>query len=87
MATIPPTGEGPAKTTAEVLRIELFIAKLLRAGVFLNFVIVLVGISAVVGSGQSVYQTIQVSDINRILADHENAGALQAQLDRVGRVW
>jgi uncharacterized membrane protein len=83
MTTIPTAGHDPAKTSAEVLRIELLIAGLLRAGVFLSFVIVLVGISSVVISGQSGYQQIKLDDLGSLIAYHEHAPAFPDTLSDV----
>ena len=83
MATIPTAGLDPAKPSADVLRIELFIAGLLRLGVFLSFVIVLAGISAVVLTGQSGYQQIRLDDVGSIVAYHEHAPAFPDTLSDV----
>lgn len=47
--------------------IELFLAHLLRWGVATSFVIVAVGISLVVLTGQSGYQSVQLDDLNGII--------------------
>ena len=55
------------KTNDESLRIELFIAQLLRWGVMLSFVIVALGIGAVIVTGQTGYQQIRLDDVNSIV--------------------
>lgn len=47
---------------AQTLRVELFIAQLLRWGVVISFVIVAVGIGAVVVTGQTGYHRIRLED-------------------------
>ena len=58
------------ETNDESLRIELFIAQLLRWGVILSFVIVSLGIGAVVVTGQTGYQQIRMDDLNSIVQYH-----------------
>jgi uncharacterized membrane protein len=55
------------ETNDESLRIELFIARLLRWGVILSFVIVAFGIGAVIVTGQTGYQQIRLDDVNSIV--------------------
>ena len=50
-------------TDAQTLRVELFIAQLLRWGVVISFVIVAVGIGAVVITGQTGYHQIRLDDV------------------------
>lgn len=54
----------------ETLRVELFIARLLRWGVILSFVIVGIGIVAVVLTGGTGYHQIQLDDLASIVAYH-----------------
>jgi uncharacterized membrane protein len=60
----------PTKNNNDLLRIELFIAQLLRWGVIVSFVIVAIGIGAVVVTGQTGYQQIHLDDVNRIVEYH-----------------
>ncbi len=55
--------------TAEVKsrEVELFIARLLRWGVIVSFSIVLIGITLVVATGQTGYQSIRLDDLNSIV--------------------
>jgi uncharacterized membrane protein len=55
------------KTNDESLRIELFIAQLLRWGVIVSFVIVALGIGAVIVTGQTGYHQIRLDDVNSIV--------------------
>ena len=48
-------------------QIELFIARLLRWGVMLSFVIVAIGIGAVIVTGQTGYSQIRLDDVNSIV--------------------
>lgn len=57
--------------TAELLKIELFIAQLLRVGVLTSFVIVLVGILWVVITDQTGYHAINLNDLNSIIVYRE----------------
>ncbi len=54
----------------ETLRVELFIARLLRWGVLLSFVMVGIGIVAVVLTGETGYHQIQLDDLPSIVAYH-----------------
>lgn len=58
---------GDTNTTGETLEIELFIARLLRWGVLVSFVIVALGIGAVIITGETGYQRIRLDDINSIV--------------------
>ncbi|MBI5032016.1 MAG: DUF1634 domain-containing protein [Chloroflexi bacterium] len=49
------------------LRIELFIARLLRWGVIVSFVIVAIGIGMVLITGQTGYHEIRLDDLNSIV--------------------
>jgi uncharacterized membrane protein len=55
------------KTNDESLRIELFIAGLLRWGVIVSFVIVALGIGAVIVTGQTGYQQIRLDDVKSLV--------------------
>ena len=54
-------------TDAQTLRVELFIAQLLRWGVVISFVIVAVGIGAVVVTGQTGSHQIRLDDLDSIV--------------------
>jgi uncharacterized membrane protein len=60
----------PNNNHDETLRIELFIARLLRWGVVLSFVIVAIGIGAVIVTGQTGYHQISLEDTNSIVRYH-----------------
>jgi len=49
------------------MRIELFIARLLRWGVILSFSIVAIGIGAVILTGQTGYHQLRLDDLNSIV--------------------
>ena len=83
MSASQPAAQPPADVSDEVLRIELFIARLLRAGVLLSFFIVLLGILAVVATGQSGYQQIRLDDLGSIVAYHEHSPAFPNSLSDV----
>ncbi len=51
----------------QTLQVELFIARLLRWGVILSFVIVLTGIGGVLVTGQTGYGQIQFEDLNSLV--------------------
>ncbi len=58
------------ETTArneDLVRIELLIAQLLRVGVLLSFVIVAIGIGAVLLTGQTGYDQIHLDDLQSII--------------------
>ncbi len=57
----------PTNDHDQTLRIELFIARLLRWGVMLSFAIVAIGIGAVIVTGQTGYQQIRLDDVNSIV--------------------
>lgn len=52
---------------AQTLRVELFIAQLLRWGVVLSFVIVAAGIGAVVVTRQTGYHQIRLDDVGSVV--------------------
>ena len=54
-------------TDAQTLRVELFIAQLLRWGVVISFVIVALGIGAVVVTGQTGSHQIRLDDLDSIV--------------------
>jgi uncharacterized membrane protein len=54
-------------TDAQTLRVELFIAQLLRWGVAISFIIVAVGIGAVVVTGQTGSHQIRLDDVGSIV--------------------
>jgi uncharacterized membrane protein len=83
MSVPQPASQQPADVSGEVLRIELFIAGLLRAGVLLSFFIVLAGIVAVVATGQSGYQQIRLDDLGSIVAYHDRSPAFPNSLSDV----
>ncbi len=60
----------PENHNDETLRIELFIARLLRWGVTLSFGIIAIGIIAVIVTGQTGYSQIQLDDVNSIVQYH-----------------
>jgi uncharacterized membrane protein len=51
----------------DTLRIELFIAQLLRWGVMLSFTIIAIGIGIVVVTGQTGYSQIHLDDVNSLV--------------------
>jgi uncharacterized membrane protein len=51
----------------QTLRVELFIAQLLRWGVVISFVIVATGIGAVVVTGQTGYHQIRLDDVASVV--------------------
>jgi len=52
---------------ARTLRVELFIARLLRWGVVISFVIVALGLGAVVITGQTGYHQIRLDDVGSVV--------------------
>jgi uncharacterized membrane protein len=60
----------PINSDDNTLRIELFIARLLRWGVILSFVIVAVGVVALVVTDQTGYQQTRLGDLNSLIAYH-----------------
>ena len=63
----------PSKSKDEILRIELFIAQLLRWGVIVSFVIVAIGIGAVIVTGQTGYQQLRLDDLYSITEYHASS--------------
>ena len=61
-----PVEQAQAKNE-DLVRIELMIAHLLRAGVILSFVILAIGIGAVLVSGQTGYNQIRMDDLQSIV--------------------
>ncbi len=59
--------QASTNNNGKTLRIELFIARLLRWGVILSFIIVAIGIGAVILTGQTGYQQIRLDDVNGIV--------------------
>jgi uncharacterized membrane protein len=57
----------PTNTHDKTLQIELFIARLLRRGVILSFMIVAIGIGGVMITGQTGYSQIRLEDVNGIV--------------------
>jgi uncharacterized membrane protein len=55
-------------SNGDVLRIELFIAQLLRWGVIFSFVIVAIGIGTAIVTDQTGYHQIRLDDVNTIVA-------------------
>ena len=53
--------------TNDTLRIELFIARLLRWGVMLSFTIIAIGIGIVIITGQTGFQQIHLDDVNSLV--------------------
>jgi uncharacterized membrane protein len=51
----------------QTLHIELFIARLLRWGVLLSFIIVAIGIGIVIVTGNTGYQAVRLDDLNSIV--------------------
>ena len=61
----------PTSNDDKTLRIELFIAHLLRWGVVLSFAIVAFGIGIALVSDQTGYHQIRLDDLNTILQYHQ----------------
>lgn len=66
MALAEPIEEGRARNE-DLVRIELLIAQLLRAGVIVSFVILAIGIGAVIATGQTGYAQIHLDDLTSIV--------------------
>lgn len=64
-----------------LLRSELLIANLLRWGVLLSFVIVAVGLAALVISGQTGYDQIGTSDLPRLLRYQQDAQSFPTSVE------
>ena len=54
----------------KTLQMELFIARLLRWGVILSFIIVAIGIGGVMITGQTGYSQIRLDDVDSIVQYH-----------------
>lgn len=67
MAIAEPVQHIDGARNQDLLRIELLIAQLLRAGVVLSFLILAIGIVAVVLTGQTGYEQIRLDDVNSIV--------------------
>jgi uncharacterized membrane protein len=65
-----PTQATPTNTHDKTLQIELFIARLLRWGVILSFIIIAIGIGGVMITGQTGYSQIRLEDVNSIVQYH-----------------
>lgn len=70
MATAEPVQRVEVERNQDLLRIELLIAQLLRAGVILSFLVLAIGIGAVVITGQTGYEQIRLDDVNSIVGYH-----------------
>ena len=57
----------PRERETDLLRIELLIAQLMRAGVILSFLILALGMGLVLATGQTGYDQIQMDDVTSIL--------------------
>ncbi len=66
MITAEPVQASPARNE-DLVRIELLIAQLLRIGVLLSFVILAIGIGAVLLTGQTGYDQIHLDDLQSII--------------------
>ena len=53
--------------TEETLKIELFIARLLRWGVLLSFITVAIGIGMLILTGSTGYHAVRLDDLNSIV--------------------
>jgi uncharacterized membrane protein len=71
MSTIETIQDTPTTKSHDLLRMELLIAQLLRVGVILSFVILAIGISAVIVTGQTGYDQIRLDDLNSIVQFRE----------------
>ncbi len=67
MSTIETVQPTPVGKSQDLLRMELLIAQLLRAGVILSFIIFAIGIGAVIVTGQTGYDQIRLDDLNSIV--------------------
>lgn len=67
----------------KTLRIELFIAQLLRWGVILSFGIVAAGIGMVLLTGQTGYQQIRLEDLNSIIQYRSGSSVVPNSLNDV----
>jgi uncharacterized membrane protein len=67
MSTIETLQAAPVSKSQDLLRIELLIAQVLRVGVILSFIILAIGIGAVIVTGQTGYDQITLDDLNSIV--------------------
>ncbi len=67
MATVEPLQTTTVERNPDLLRVELTIAQLLRAGVILSFVILTIGIAGVVVTGQTGYEQVRFEDVNSLV--------------------
>ncbi len=67
MATAEPLQTTPVERSQDLLRVELTIAQLLRVGVILSFIILTIGILAVVITGQTGYEQIRLDEVNSLV--------------------
>jgi uncharacterized membrane protein len=74
----------PIKSDDHTLQIELFIAQLLRWGVILSFVIVAVGVVALIVTDQTGYQQTRFGDLNSLITYHVDHPGFP---NTIGDVW
>jgi uncharacterized membrane protein len=67
MSTLETIQETPHGKSQDLLQMELLIARLLRLGVILSFVILAIGIGAVMVTGQTGYDQITLDDLNSLV--------------------
>ncbi len=70
MSTIETIQETPHSKSQDLLQMELLIAQLLRLGVILSFVILAVGLSGVVLTGETGYERIKLEDLDSLVQYH-----------------
>ncbi len=70
MTPIESVPTAPANKDADLLSIELLIARLLRTGVLLSFLILAVGIGAVMITGETGYRQVRLEDVSSIVDYH-----------------
>ncbi len=73
----------PVNNHDQTLRIELQIARLLRWGVITSFVIVALGLGAVIFTNQTGFQQIRLDDMNSLVTYHADAHAFPTSLSDV----
>ncbi len=73
----------PVNNHDQTLRIELQIARLLRWGVITSFVIVALGLGAVIFTNQTGFQQIRLDDMNSLVAYHAGAHPFPTSLSDV----
>jgi uncharacterized membrane protein len=74
----------PIQSDDHTLQVELFIARLLRWGVILSFVIVAVGVVALALTDQTGYQQTHFGDLNSLITYHADHPGFP---NSVGDVW